>query len=173
MMHFEAAHARRGWQRACAKHIFLEPGDYFVGDQDCVVRTLLGSCVSIVLWHPQRRLGAMSHFLLGAQSGAGAGRSAGMYADQVMEAMARELALAGAAVDECIAKIFGGGDMFPAYRVPDCPHAGHKNGAAARALLSERGVAVVAEDLFGVGYRDVIFDLASGDVWVCHTGEML
>jgi len=44
--------------------IFLMPGEFFVGDAQYRVRTLLGSCVSITLWHPATRIGAMSHFLL-------------------------------------------------------------------------------------------------------------
>ena len=44
--------------------VFLMPGEHFVGDARHRIRTLLGSCVSITLWHPQRRVGAMSHFLL-------------------------------------------------------------------------------------------------------------
>jgi hypothetical protein len=32
--------------------IFLMPGDVFVGDEQYRVRTLLGSCVSVTLWHP-------------------------------------------------------------------------------------------------------------------------
>ncbi len=38
--------------------VFLQPGEHFVGDADCRIRTLLGSCVSITLWHATRRLGA-------------------------------------------------------------------------------------------------------------------
>lgn len=44
--------------------IFLQPGEYFVADAGYQIRTMLGSCVSITLWHPKARIGAMSHFLL-------------------------------------------------------------------------------------------------------------
>ena len=44
--------------------IFLQPGEFFVADADYQLRTMLGSCVSITLWHPASRIGAMSHFLL-------------------------------------------------------------------------------------------------------------
>ena len=44
--------------------IFLQPGEYFVGDQNCRIRTLLGSCVSITLLHAERKVGAMSPCLL-------------------------------------------------------------------------------------------------------------
>jgi chemotaxis receptor (MCP) glutamine deamidase CheD len=48
--------------------IFLQPGEYFVGDASYRVRTLLGSCVSITLWHLRLKIGAMSHFLLGSSA---------------------------------------------------------------------------------------------------------
>ena len=44
--------------------IFLQPGDFYFGDKDTRIRTILGSCVSITLWHPTRLIGGMCHFLL-------------------------------------------------------------------------------------------------------------
>lgn len=38
--------------------IFLQPGEHYVGDADCTIRTLLGSCVSITLWHPAKLIDA-------------------------------------------------------------------------------------------------------------------
>ena len=42
----------------------LLAGQLYFGTQAGTVRTLLGSCVALVLWHPQRRIGAMCHYLL-------------------------------------------------------------------------------------------------------------
>ena len=47
--------------------VFLQPGEYVVGDAALRVRTMLGSCVSVTLWSPARRVGAMSHFLLASR----------------------------------------------------------------------------------------------------------
>ena len=45
--------------------IFLEPGEFqFTTDPDVRLRTLLGSCVALTMWHPKCRYGAMCHFLL-------------------------------------------------------------------------------------------------------------
>ena len=44
--------------------VFLQPGDLFVADASYRIRTVLGSCVSITLWHPGSACGGMSHFLL-------------------------------------------------------------------------------------------------------------
>ena len=44
---------------------FLHPGEFqFTDDPDTRFRTLLGSCVAMTLYHPKRRIGGMSHYLL-------------------------------------------------------------------------------------------------------------
>jgi chemotaxis protein CheD len=147
--------------------IFLQPGEYFVGDEGMRLRTLLGSCVAITLWHPDRRIGAMSHFLL-AERGKRQGDGAldGRYGVEAVALMVRGLMAQGVAPTDCEAKIFGGGDMFPAQRKPANQTVGQRNGEAARSLLAERGIAVRREHLFGDGHRQVIFEVSSGAVWV-------
>ena len=44
--------------------IFLQPGEFYFGEGKTRVRTLLGSCVAITLWHPRLHLGGMSHYVL-------------------------------------------------------------------------------------------------------------
>ena len=46
------------------EHLMLLPGQWHVGRHVAQMRTLLGSCVAVVLWHPARRLGGMCHYLL-------------------------------------------------------------------------------------------------------------
>jgi len=142
--------------------VFLQPGDYFIGDAGFRVRTLLGSCVSITLWHPRRRIGAMSHFLLPARLCAGVPDA--RYGDDALDMMVAALAAYDIRPGKCIAKIFGGGDMFPG-RGGERETIGQKNGDAACALLAARAIPVVSQCLFGAGHRQIIFDIGSGDVW--------
>lgn len=148
-----------------AIEIFLQPGEYFVGDADYRIRTLLGSCVSITLWHPQLRIGAMSHFLLASRPARAAPNFDARYGEEAMWLMARELGRAGVALSECQGKIFGGGDMFPTQVRSSGIHVGKKNGETARSLLHSYGVSILSESLFGIGHRQIIFDVSSGDVW--------
>ena len=46
--------------------IFLGPGDYFFGSTSEQISTLLGSCVSLVAWLPERQLLSVSHVMLPA-----------------------------------------------------------------------------------------------------------
>jgi len=79
-----------------------------------------------------------------------------------------------------VVKVFGGGHMFPEQitdeacrdascskaRRESCVSIGCQNICAARHLLEAGGYAIAAEDVGGVGSRQIIFDLRSGDVWV-------
>ncbi|MDO9104784.1 MAG: chemotaxis protein CheD [Methylovulum sp.] len=154
--------------------VFLNPGEYFVGGPGFQVRTLLGSCVSIVLWHPIFRFGAMSHYLLSSRSGrvmtsggfASGQKLDGKYADEVLALMAGGLRDANIPIAECQAKIFGGGNMFPTRMARDQLDIGLKNGETGKRLLAGYGIPVVSENLFGTGHREVIFKPRNGDVWV-------
>lgn len=142
--------------------IFLMPGDCFVGDRQYRVRTLVGSCVSMTLWHPGLRVGAMSHFLLPGRDRKRECAKCGIYGDDAMAYLLDQLALRGVAPAQCQGKIFGGGAMFP--RHPCGNDIGQQNGACARALMRAHGVHLVSESLFGDGHRQVIFTIRSGEV---------
>lgn len=146
--------------------VFLQPGELFVADAGFQIRTILGSCVSITLWHPETCLGGMSHFLLPTR-GHAVKRSEldGRYGDEALQLMLDDLRARGLEPQECQAKIFGGGNMFPGHGHASGIKVGQRNGVAARELLQLRGIKVVKESLFGIGHRQIIFDLSNGDVW--------
>jgi chemotaxis protein CheD len=148
------------------KEIFLHPGEYCVGHADCRIRTVLGSCVSITLWHPGRRIGAMSHFLLSSRGPGDHGALDPRYAGEAMSLMLRDLIAEQVNPRECQAKLFGGGNMFPGLVSSNLQNIGRKNGEAARMLVRAQNIRIVSESLWGVGHRHVIFDISSGDVWL-------
>ncbi|HSI60603.1 MAG TPA: chemotaxis protein CheD [Ideonella sp.] len=147
--------------------VFLRPGQYFVGDHRHEIRTVLGSCVSITLWHPRLRIGAMSHFLLSHNSTRHASQVLdARYGEGALRLMLRELRRWDVNPAECGAKIFGGGNMFPEqHKGAAAIDIGRRNGEAARTLLQAQGIAILSESLFGEGHRQIVFDVANGDVW--------
>ena len=140
--------------RGAHKETFLKPGEYAVGDASCRIRTVLGSCISIALWCPAARLGAMSHCLLPSRGRAGVHRVQGLelleldahYADEALHLMLHELDRRHVRAAQCQAKIFGGGNMVPSQKGAGVP-VGRRNGEAARELLQARGIEVVSESL--------------------------
>ena len=145
--------------------LFLQPGEFIVADASYKLRTLLGSCVSITLWHPETRTGGMSHFLLPSRGRARRPkRLDARYGDEALQLMLEELRQLGIAPAQCQAKVFGGGNMFPDLEHPG-GLVGQRTGEAAISLLGEQGISILSESLFGVGHRQIIFDVSNGDVW--------
>ena len=147
--------------------VHLLPGEYFVGDARYRIRTMLGSCVSITLWQPRLKIGAMSHFLLyERERGRGGIELSGRYGSEALELMVRELRALGVQATDCQAKIFGGAIMFPQLEKQRRPSIGRRNGESAEELLRLYHIPIVSESLFGVGHRHIIFNVSTGDVWV-------
>lgn len=145
---------------------FLQPGEYCFGGPGGHVRTLLGSCVAITMWHPVRRLGGMTHSLLPDRPGhEGGGYLDGKYVDEALSWLLRESDRARTRPDEYEFKVFGGGEML-LLDGGGPERVGPMNTAAALRLLRDCGLPVVAHDVGGAQARTLVFDLGTGDVWV-------
>lgn len=148
--------------------IFLQPGEVYFGERDTRIRTLLGSCVAVTVWHPGLLLGGMCHYMLPKHPAGKRGAPDGRYADEAMELMMREIRNAGTRPSEYQVKLFGGGHMFSACQAVSEDHVGAKNIEMARALMKQHGFSSCAEHLGGAGHRKIFFDIWSGHVWVRH-----
>lgn len=153
--------------------IFLQPGELWFGDEHTRIRTLLGSCVAVTLWHPGRRIGGMCHYLLPNRSShRGANERDGRYGDEALDMLLREIRAKHGHPSEFEAKLFGGGYMFQRNGCSEKGCAGQvqdRNIAAGRELMARHGLKVKAQHLGGHGHRQVIFDVWSGHVWLKHT----
>src|SRR5437867_13268763 len=93
--------------------IFLQPGEWYFGDADTRIRTLLGSCVAITIWHPRRCLGGMCHYLLPTRNPARIDTLDGRYGDEALLLLLQEVTRHNTILEEYTVKLFGGGNMFP------------------------------------------------------------
>jgi len=149
--------------------LFIHPGEYEFADEHFCLRTTLGSCVAITLWHPKRRLGAMCHFMLPERGRTSADEELNpRYADDALELMFREARRHHTKPYEYEVKVFGGGNMFPSAIRRTGPSIAARNMEAADRILKHAGLRVRARHVGGSGYRNIIFDIASGEVWVRH-----
>jgi len=153
----------------CCIEIFLQPGEVYFGGRDTRIRTLLGSCVSLVIWHPHLRVGGMCHFMLPSRVRSQQTELDGRYADEAMELLLVDICKTGTRPSEYQLKIFGGGNMFPGLMHSDTSHIGLKNVKVARELSARYGFCCVSEHVEGCGHRNLIFDVWSGDVSLRHT----
>lgn len=151
--------------------IFLKQGDVYFGDRDTRIRTVLGSCVAITMWHPNLLVGGMCHYMLPSRLARGEKALDGKYADEALELMFKEIRQTRTRAEEYQVKLFGGGNMFSAINKPRQPgeqHVGEKNAQACRELLKRHGLPIHAEHLGGNGHRNLIFNIRDGHVWMKH-----
>ena len=163
--------------------VYLSTGEFHFGGGQTRIRTVLGTCVAITLWHPQRRLGGMCHYMLPARSpvAAKAQHAHGLYADEALELFRRDLIATRTQPRDYVVKIFGGGNMFAGARQAGnacqhklcaaadrlrCHDVACKNVQTAHDLLIQHGYSVTSQSVGGYGCRQVVFDVWSGDVWV-------
>ncbi len=145
--------------------VYLNPGEFYFGEGDIRITTVLGSCVSITLWHPKHRHGGMCHFILDSR-GVVVDHLDGKYADEAIELFMNELAERKTSASEYVTKVFGGGNMFATTGNVPGMDIGGQNVEAAHRLLQRRGFCIAAENVGGNGHRRMMFDLWNGDVWM-------
>ena len=148
------------------RQIYLQPGDFHFGAAPLRLCTLLGSCVTVTLWHPRHHIGGMCHIQYPRRTVRAVDAALdGHYAEDAFALFDQALARYGTAAAEYVAKLFGGGNMFPGSDAGNI-EVGNKNVAAARLELATRGIKPAVEHVGGAGHRKLIFDLAGGDVWL-------
>lgn len=148
--------------------IFLQPGDVYFGDASTLIRTLLGSCVSITLWHPVLLIGGMCHYMLPSRARK-TGPLNGRYADEAMALFLLDVARHNTVPEEYQVKLFGGGSMFPERHIkPGVADVALRNVEAAHSLVAKHNLNLMAQDLGLTGHRAVNFDIQSGHAWVRH-----
>jgi chemotaxis protein CheD len=130
----------------------LMPGDVTLGQAGAQFKTLLGSCVSVILTDPRRTLASMCHIVhVGTPSAENRHNTA--YGVAAMHAMFTQLRAKGINPRMCEAYVFGGGNMFP--QLFRAKHVGSSNVEWVLHYLETHGVPVVEQCLGGTGYRKV------------------
>lgn len=150
--------------------IFLHPGDFVFADNGVHLHTLLGSCISITLWHPKKKIGGMCHFTLPDHPKIKSINSKpnGRYAEGAMELFKIATGKHGTLITEYQAKIFGGGNMMRSVGDNVDDTVGTRNSAAAMQLLMQDDVEILVAHVGEFGHRRIVFDILTGEVWVKH-----
>ncbi len=143
--------------------IFLQPGEWYFGGAGTSIRTTLGSCIAVTLWHPRHRNGGMCHFMLPGRSKRGDRRDT-RYAENAVERLLVEAGKCPGRVQDYQIKLFGGASMFETRAGEDSVPV--RNIRAARELMLAHGLRIKAHHLGGNCYRELIFRLSDGDVWM-------
>ena len=143
--------------------LMLMPGQMHFGGQAASVRTLLGSCVAVTLWHPLRRIGGMCHFLLPARLRGSDEALDGRYGDEALEVMVARLRAARTEPHEYEAHLYGGADTMPEGSGLKF-NVGERNIEQGWRLIDSHGFQLQGVDVGEDVPRTVTLDIATGHV---------
>ncbi len=139
------------------------PGEYHVTNNDIMISTVLGSCVSVCVCDRSNGVGGMNHFMLPGDK-LGLGRSlipSARYGTHAMELLLNHFIKLGGKRASLQAKVFGAGKVMDGMS-----DVGRQNADFALRYLKSRYIQVVAVDVGDVYPRKVVFLPATGQVFV-------
>lgn len=144
------------WERYATK---IKPGEFYITNQNMVITTVLGSCISACIHDPVTKFGGMNHFMLPAES-EDQGRSMryGLFA---MEQLVNELMKRGCDRHRIQVKLTGGGDMMGGLT-----NIGQQNIDFIKQYIVDEGLRVLSTDLGGDQARRVAYFPVEGRLLV-------
>lgn len=136
----------------------LMPGDVALALAGEQLKTLLGSCVSVILTDQRRTMAAMCHIVHVGQPNA----YNTAYGVCAMDAMFARLRSIGATPKLCQAYVYGGGNMFTQL-FSQQRHVGISNVDWVLDFLHDEQIAILGHCLGGNGYRKVSWTVGLGE----------
>lgn len=141
---------------------FLYPGALFARNGQCVITTVLGSCVSICLWDPILKVGGMNHYMLPLWNGEGL--PSPKYGNIAIPMLIEKMLSLGCRKDGLVAKYFGGGHVLENQN--DFLNVGERNIILAKDILKTEDIRIASQDVGGTTGRKIVFHTSSGAVLV-------
>ena len=137
--------------------------DYKVGQAPSTIISYgLGSCIGISLYDPQAKVGGLLHIMLPDSTQARPTDNPAKFADTGLPLMLKDVLALGASRAKLVAKIAGGAQMFAFANATDIMRVGVRNAEAAKKILRELNIRLIAEDTGGSYGRTVSIDMETG-----------
>lgn len=139
---------------------YLVPSSIITSRQPVIIKTVLGSCISVCMFDPKNKIGGMNHFMMPYWQGVGLATP--KFGNIAMRKLYDSLLKMGAAKEHLISKVFGGAEMLNI--TSETFNIGKKNIAASNAFLNEFEIPVYSSDVGGKQGRKILFNTSTGEV---------
>lgn len=122
----------------------------------------LGSCIGIVLYDSVVKVGGLAHIMLPDSTQIKNNSNLAKFADTAIEVLIKKMVEVGARQTRLVAKLAGGAQMFDFKQTSDEMRIGYRNEVAAREILKELGIPIVADDTGSNYGRTIELDTSTG-----------
>jgi chemotaxis protein CheD len=149
--------------------VYLKPGELYIGQTSAMVTTVLGSCISVTMFHRQSRVAAICHAIMPTwreqTRSIFNGAEKYRYVNLIIPEMIRKIMQHGARLKEIEVKLFGGSDTFnDGINAARIQSVGSQNAAAAVKTIESIGLRFKVANTGGPWGRKIIFCTRTGEV---------
>ncbi|HIE05179.1 MAG TPA: chemotaxis protein CheD [bacterium (Candidatus Stahlbacteria)] len=123
----------------------------------------IGSCVLVVLYDSNTKVGGAAHILLPDERYSKSDRNENRFPKPAIINLLKEMERLGAEKTKIFARLIGGSSMF---ETDNHEPIGNKNVSSCRQVLTELGVPITGEDTGGTWGRSVNFNIETGKIKV-------
>ncbi len=141
-------------------------GEIAVATSEGVLRTLLGSCIGLVLYDRQARAGGLAHVVL--PDSQGRTDQPGKYVDTAVPELIRQIESAARGKLRLTARFAGGANMFSTSADATI---GSQNAQRIRETLQKHGIVIEGAACGGTKGRRLSFDVATGAAKIEVVGQ--
>lgn len=139
--------------------VTIYPGEYYSTAGSEMISTVLGSCVSIVLYDTVAKVGGINHFMLARDTSTDDDtekKLMGKFGEYAIDLLIADLEKKGGVLSRLEAKVFGGGNIF---NMQDAATpVGDNNSKFAFEFLKKKNIPIVKSDTGGNYPRKIFFD---------------
>lgn len=148
--------------------------DLKVGRAPDTLTTLgLGSCIGLTLYDPVSKVGGLVHYMLPDSTKLKNNTNIAKFGDTGIRELLKQVLASGANQRRLVAKIAGGACMFEMSGLSSVGNVGARNAEAAKEILKELKIPLIAEDT-GLNYgRTVELNCETGEYVIKAVGKQI
>ncbi len=150
-----------------SRGIIVGMADLNIGKAPDIITTVgLGSCIGLTLYDPVTRVGGLVHYMLPDSKAVSNNSNIAKFCDTGVQELLKRVTMAGANRRRLVAKIAGGAKMFAVNQESNVGSVGERNTVAAKQILRQLGIQLIAEDT-GLNFgRTVELHCDTGDFYI-------
>lgn len=142
------------------KH-YLYQSMIFYSREECLITTILGSCISVCLWDSYQKIGGMNHYMLPLWNGEGL--PSARYGNIAIPNLIEKMTGSGCEKGNLKAKVFGGAELL-SFSQNRGMSIGTQNIILAEDILNREGIQIIGIDVGGNYGRRIQFNTMTGIV---------
>ena len=146
------------------KEISIHIGGLYISKEPSIIKTTLGSCISVCLYDPKNCIGGMNHFLLPEQLNNNNKDLPTKYGVNAMELLINGIMELGGSRSNLVSKVFGGARLLSSKDNMGSP--GDNNSKFVLNFLRTEKIRVISRDLGGTEARKIFFHTNSGEIYL-------